>query len=220
MVYAAPMNKNCFSREGAKAQRTFFSCLSCLSWFKRIFMVNSGQWHLVFLEIMMLFLAMSMLDQNVSAFDKGNENSSIQIKADNLVAYNEASYAEFTGNVSAAQGTILITSDKLKIYYTKALENKGKKDTGEESIKKVVVSGNVVIRSENRTAHTSMAEYTPASKVIVLSGAGSKVTSGNSFVSGEKITFYVNEDRVIVERGKEKQVEAIFYSGELEKKPD
>lgn len=164
---------------------------------------------------------MSIPARNISALDKGNENSNIQIKADNLVAYNEASYAEFTGNVSAVQGTTLITSDKLKIYYSKALENKekGKKDSGEESIKKVVASGNVVIRSENRTAYTSMAEYTPASKVIVLSGPGSKVTSGNNYVSGEKITFYVNEDRVIVERSKEKQVEAVFYSGELEKKP-
>ena len=165
---------------------------------------------------------MSITDRNVSAFDKNIDNSNIQIKADNLVAYNEASYAEFTGNVSAVQGTTLITSDKLKIYYskaTKATEDKGKKDTGGESIKKVVATGNVVIRSENRTAYTSMAEYTPASKVVVLSGADSKITSGNNFVTGEKITFYVNEDRVVVERSKEKQVEAVFYSGELDKKP-
>jgi lipopolysaccharide export system protein LptA len=177
------------------------------------------RWQLVFLNILILFLSMSIPNRNISAFDKVNDNSSIQIKSDNLVAYNEASYAEFTGNVSAIQGTTLITSDKLKIYYSKASENKGKKDTGEESIKKVVATGNVVIRSENRTAYTSMAEYTPASKVVVLSGPGSTVTSGNSSVSGEKITFYVNEDRVIVERSKEKQVEAVFYSGELDKKP-
>jgi len=182
-------------------------------------LLNHSQWRLVFLNAMILFLAMSIPDRNVSAFDKGQDNSNVQIKADNLVAYNEASYAEFTGNVSAVQGTTLITSDKLKIYYSKAPENKGKKDTGEESIKKVVATGNVVIRSENRTAYTSMAEYTPASKVVVLSGADSKVTSGNNFVTGEKITFYVNEDRVVVERSKEKQVEAVFYSGELDKKP-
>jgi len=169
--------------------------------------------------LLFLFLAVSIPVRNVSAFDKGNENSNIQIKSDSLVAYNEASYAEFSGNVSAVQGTTLITSDKLRIYYSKSPENKGPKDTGEDSIKKVVASGNVVIRSENRTAYTSMAEYTPATKVVVLSGAGSKVTSGNNYVSGEKITFYVNEDRVIVERSKEKQVEAVFYSGELEKKP-
>jgi lipopolysaccharide export system protein LptA len=64
-----------------------------------------------------------------------------------------------------------------------------------------------------------MAEYTPASKVIVLSGAGTTVTSGSNYVTGEKITFFVNEDRVIVERGKDKQVEAVFYSGEMDKKP-
>jgi lipopolysaccharide export system protein LptA len=181
--------------------------------------INRRQWRLVFLKVTILFLAMSIPERHVSAFDKDNDNSNIQIKADNLVAYNEASYAEFTGNVSAIQGTTQITSDKLKIYYSKAPENKGKKDTGEESIKKVVATGNVVIRSENRTAYTSMAEYTPASKIVVLSGTDSKVTSGNNFVTGEKITFYVKEDRVVVERSKEKQVEAVFYSGELEKKP-
>ncbi len=169
--------------------------------------------------VLMMCLAVPIQNRKAYALDKGKDTSNIQIKADSLVAYNEDSYAEFSGNVSAVQGTTQITSDKLRIYYSKAAENKGKKDTGEESIKKVVASGNVVILSENRTAHTSMAEYTLATKVIVLSGAGSKVTSGNNYVSGEKITFYVNEDRVIVERSKEKQVEAVFYSGELEKKP-
>lgn len=174
---------------------------------------------LVFLVALMTCLAVPTASRKACALEQGKDISNIQIKADSLVAYNEASFAEFTGNVSAVQGTTLITSDKLKIYYSKAAENKGKKDTGEESVKKVVASGNVVIRSENRTAHTSMAEYTPATKVIVLTGEGSRVTSGNNYVSGEKITFYVNEDRVIVERSKNKQVEAVFYSGELEKKP-
>ncbi len=164
-------------------------------------------------------MAMPIPGRIASAIDKGKDNNNIQIKADNLVAYNEASYAEFTGNVSAMQGTTLITSDKLRIYYTKVSENTEKKDTGDESVKKVVATGNVVIRSENRTAYTSTAEYTPATKVVVLSGPGSKITSGNNYVIGEKITFYVNEDRVVVERSKEKQVEAVFYSDELDKKP-
>jgi len=174
---------------------------------------------MLFLVVLLMYLAPPVANVKAYALDKGEDVGSIQIKADSLVAYNEASYAEFTGNVTAVQGTTQITSDKLRIYYSKVSENKGKKDTGEESVKKVVASGKVVIRSENRTAYTSMAEYTPASKVIVLSGPDSKVISGNNFVSGDKITFYVNEDRVTVERGKEKQVEAVFYSGELEKKP-
>jgi lipopolysaccharide export system protein LptA len=171
------------------------------------------------LMVLMMYLSVPTVDRMAFASDKGKDTGNIQIKSDSLVAYNEASYAEFTGNVIAVQGTTQITSDKLKIYYSKESENKGSKGTGEESIKKVVASGKVVIRSENRTAYTSMAEYTPATKVVILSGPDSKVVSGNNFVSGDKITFYVNEDRVIVERGKEKQVEAVFYSGELENKP-
>ncbi len=174
---------------------------------------------MVYLTVLMMYSALSLVNPEAYALDKGNDSGNIQIKSDSLVAYNEAAYAEFTGNVTAVQGTTQITADKLKIYYSKAPGDKGKQDTGEESIKKVVATGKVVIRSENRTAYTSMAEYTPASKVVVLSGPDSKVTSGNNYVTGDKITFYVNEDRVTVERGKEKQVEAVFYSGEIEKKP-
>jgi lipopolysaccharide export system protein LptA len=176
-------------------------------------------WQLLLPLFLMMCVAVPMANRNACALEKEKDAGNIQIKADSLVAYNEASYAEFSGNVSAVQGTTLITSDKLKIYYSKAIEKKDKKDTGEESIKKVVASGKVVIQSENRTAYTSMAEYTPATKMVVLSGPDSKVISGNNYVTGDKITFFMNEDRVTVERGKEKQVEAFFYSGDLDKKP-
>jgi len=177
--------------------------------------------HAVHLAVMVWVLLSAVFAANESAFaaDKGKDADRIQIKSDSLVAYNEESYAEFIGNVSAVQGTTRITADKLRIYYSKSPENKGKPDSGQESVKKVVATGNVVIHSENRAAYTSTAEYTPATKVIVLSGPGSKITSGDNFVTGDKITFLMQEDRVTVERGKDKQVEAVFYSGELEKKP-
>ena len=168
---------------------------------------------------MFLFFAGAVLHDAAYSLESTNENNKIQIKADTLVAYNEASYAEFTGSVMANQGTTQITSDKLKVFYSKTSDSKGIKSSGDESIKKVTASGNVVIHFENRTAYTSQAEYTPATKVIVLSGPNSKVTSGENYVSGEKITLYINEDRVVVERSKENQVEAVFYSGEMEKNP-
>lgn len=174
---------------------------------------------LFFLVVSTFFFMSGSADRNVFAFEKGSESSPIQIKSDSLVARNDANYAEFIGNVSTAQGTTLITSEKLKIFFSGDPEKKGKIDNTQESIKKVVASGNVVIRMENRTAYTAQAEYTPSSKVIVLSGPNSKVISGNNYVIGEKITVYVNEDRVLVERSKEKQVEAVFYQAEPEKKP-
>lgn len=172
-----------------------------------------------FLFAVAFFFVFAAADRNVFGFEKGSDSSPIQIKSDSLVARNDANYAEFIGNVSTTQGTTLITSEKLKIFFSSEPEQKGKKDNTQESIKKVVASGNVVIRMENRTAYTAQAEYTPSSKVIVLSGPNSKVISGNNYVIGEKITVYVNEDRVMVERSKEKQVEAVFYQAEPEKKP-
>lgn len=174
---------------------------------------------LIVLTIEIAGAVLPSVTPSANATDKKDEAGSIQIKADSLVAYNEASYAEFSGNVTAVQGTTQITANKLRIYYSKAPDGKGRKETGEESVKKVTASGKVVIQSENRTAYTSEAEYTPSTKVVILSGPDSKVVSGNNFVSGEKITFFIKEDRVSVERGKEKQVEAVFYSDELDKKP-
>ncbi len=174
---------------------------------------------LFFLIALAVFLVSGSVDKNVFAFEKGSESSPIQIKSDSLVARNDANYAEFIGNVSTAQGTTLITSERLKIFFGSEPDQKRKKDNPQESIKKVVASQNVVIRMENRTAYTAEAEYTPSSKIIVLSGPNSRVVSGNNYVIGEKITVYVNEDRVVVERSKEKQVEAVFYQAEPEKKP-
>jgi lipopolysaccharide export system protein LptA len=180
----------------------------------------------------MLFAVITVCAGLAHAVENGKDADMIRIKADNLVAYNDANYAEFAGNVSATQGTTLITSDKLRIYYnaqTKALaataasnaapKNAASPNTGEESIKKVVASGNVVIHFEDRIAYTQQAEYDPKSKTIVLTGPDSKVTSGNNYIVGEKITLFAKDNKVLVERSKAKQVEAVFYSGQIEKTP-
>ena len=180
----------------------------------------------------MLFAVITVRVGLAYAVENGKDADMIRIKADNLVAYNDANYAEFAGNVSATQGTTLITSDKLRIYYnaqTKALaatgannaapKNAASPNAGEESIKKVVASGNVVIHFEDRIAYTQQAEYDPKSKTIVMTGPDSKVTSGNNYIVGEKITLFAKDNKVLVERSKAKQVEAVFYSGQIEKTP-
>lgn len=84
----------------------------------------------------------------------------------------------------------------------------------EGSIEKIVSSGNVIINFDDKVAVAEHAVYTSETCVLVLTGPNSKVTSGTNFVSGEKITFYRTEDRMTVESGIEKRVEAVFYSKE------
>ncbi|MDI6687197.1 MAG: LptA/OstA family protein [Desulfobacterales bacterium] len=136
----------------------------------------------------------------------------IHITSDRLVTDNEAMFAEFIGNVVAIRETDVITSDRLKIFYKKGVDKKEKSTAGEEMIKKIVANGNVIIKFDDKVATAQQAVYTAETGVTVLTGPDSKVTSGNNFISGEKITMYRSDDHMIVEGGKEKRVEAVFYS--------
>ncbi|MBU2521638.1 MAG: hypothetical protein KKD12_04805 [Proteobacteria bacterium] len=152
-----------------------------------------------------------------SAFAEGEdlkENKKIYITSDKMIAESEAKWAEFIGNVRAVQEDTVIIADRLKIFYKKVGNNGSISD--EESIEKIVSSGNVKINFDDKVAVGQHAVYTSATGILVLTGPDSKVTSGTNSISGEKITFYRAEDRMTVESGIEKRVEAVFYSKEKE----
>lgn len=142
------------------------------------------------------------------------ENGAIHITSDKLISDNNAGYAEFIGNVKATQDDTVITSDKLKIFYKKKIVNKGPLSVNEESIHKIVATGNVEIKFDNRVATAQQAVYNTETMVLVLSGENSKVISKNDSISGEKIIFYRTDGRINVESGNKKRVEAVFYSGQ------
>ncbi|MEA3415084.1 MAG: lipopolysaccharide transport periplasmic protein LptA [Thermodesulfobacteriota bacterium] len=163
---------------------------------------------LLFVCVFKLFFAYA--DNSTTNPEK--DSNKIHITSDKLIADNEAMLAEFIGNVVAIRGTDVITADRLKIFYKKGVDKKEKPAAGEEMIKKIVANGNVVIKFDDKVARAQQAVYTAKTGIIVLTGPNSKVTSGNNFISGEKITMYRSDDRMIVEGGKEKRVEAVFYS--------
>ena len=142
------------------------------------------------------------------------ENKKIYITADKLIADSEVKCAEFIGNVRAVQEDTVITADRLKIFYKKVEDNNKNLTSDEGSIEKIISSGNVKINFDDKVAVAEHAVYTSETGVLVLTGPNSKVTSGTNFVSGEKITIYRAEDRMTVESGNEKRVEAVFYSKE------
>lgn len=151
----------------------------------------------------------------------------IRITADKLETFNDKNLAVFSGNVHATQADTVIDSDRLEIYYDrqentetagskpkKPDKNPAPKEGEKGSVKRVVAIGGVKIRSGDRLATTEKAEYTSETGIIVLTGENSKVNSGNNSVTGNKITMYRNEDRVVVESGEKKRVEAVVYSGD------
>ncbi len=149
-----------------------------------------------------------------SASRTDSSDGKIRITAERLISDSEARFAEFSGNVKATQGDTVIIADHLKIFYKSDPKGKAGDSPGEESIDKIAANGNVKIHFENRVAVAQHAVYTTGNRVLVLSGAGSKVTSGTDYISGEKIIYYRTDGKIVVEGSSDKQVEAVIYPGE------
>ncbi len=147
-----------------------------------------------------------------------DSNEPVRISADTLTVHDNDRQAEFTGSVKASQGNNVIRSDKLKIYYKSGFGGEEKKPAGEETIEKLVASGNVRIRFDENIAVSEDAVYVTETRVLVLTGENSKITKGNDSISGSKITLYRDDGRITIEGGEKKdgqkgRVEAVFYPG-------
>ncbi len=139
------------------------------------------------------------------------KETKIHITSDKMISESEADYIEFIGNVRATQEANVVTGDSLKVFFKGGMDKNKDLFVGDESIKKIIAKGNVKIIFEDKIATAQQATYTTDSKILVLSGPDAKIISGKDSVSGEKITFYRADERVIVESGKEKQVKAVFF---------
>ena len=126
----------------------------------------------------------------------------INISSDRMEADNRNRIVNFLGNVVARSEDMVIFADQISAFYTK----KGK-------IKKIVAQGNVKINQDERTATCQMATYFQPSQKIILTGRP-KVWQGSNIVSGGKITIFLNEDKISIERGKQNRVNAIIYPQE------
>jgi lipopolysaccharide export system protein LptA len=139
------------------------------------------------------------------------DQKTIHIISDLLTTDNEKGFVEFSGNVQATQGTTMIISDRLKVYYKEDADTAQKISGGEGAVEKIVASGNVKINFDDKQAVSNEAEYMTETQILVLSGPDSKVTTANEFISGAKITLFRSDGRIKVEGGKGKRVEAVFY---------
>lgn len=136
----------------------------------------------------------------------------IEITADRLISDSQNHLARFEGNVKASQGDTTIEADRLLIYYK--AEANPQSTAGADALSKLVASGNVRIKFDNRLAVTDEAVYITDQRILTLTGAPARVTSDQDQVSGKVIKFYRDSGRIEVQGGGGKQIEAIFHSGE------
>jgi lipopolysaccharide export system protein LptA len=142
----------------------------------------------------------------------GRKAEKIHITAERLISNMADNNAEFIGHVQARQGATLIIADSLKIFFS------GKSKSGNaspsQSLEKLVATGNVEIKFDNRLAVARQAVYITAQRKLILTGPEASVTSGDNTISGETITFYRDDGRFTVEGGSNGRVKAVILPEE------
>lgn len=137
----------------------------------------------------LLFILLS--SSIAAAAEKSNQP--INITSDSMEAETKANKVVFKGNVVAKQQDVTITSNELMATYG---------DNGKE-LKDVLASGNVRITQQNKIAAAERALFLNAERKIILTG-NPKVWQGKDIITGEKIIYFLDEDRTIVEGGQER----------------
>lgn len=90
----------------------------------------------------------------------------IDITADNLTMKPKESLAVFEGNVQAEQGDFHLKADRMDVHY----HDEDTKQKGQDSLSKVVASGNVILTVPGREAHADNGVYDVDKGQVDLTG--------------------------------------------------
>jgi outer membrane protein assembly factor BamD len=123
-----------------------------------------------------------------------DETKPIDIVSDTMEGFDKEKYVIFKGSVIARQEDLFIFSDTIEAHMNETTNE----------IEKAYAKGNVKIVKKERTATCNEAEFNNTKAEIILKG-NVIVYSGLDKLTGEIVTYYVDEDRVVVEGEKEKK---------------
>jgi lipopolysaccharide export system protein LptA len=129
-----------------------------------------------------LALASPVAAQNFGGAFNGMRNSDepVQIEADRLEVTDEQGIADFVGNVSVLQGTTLLKTKHLKVYYARGA-NAAPGPNG--NVRKIEASGGVAVRSDDQKATADTATVDMQAQTAVLSG-NVVISQGENVVTG------------------------------------
>jgi len=109
----------------------------------------------------------------------------IEITADQLEVAQKDQVATFTGNVDAVQGDLVLSADKLRVfYYDKGQQAPPAAASG--SIRRIEAEGNVFMSSPRETAQGKFGVYDVASNQLTLEGSV-VLTQDANVVRGERL---------------------------------
>jgi lipopolysaccharide export system protein LptA len=133
--------------------------------------------------------------QTEKGFGFTTSRAPIDITSDTVEADQKTNKVTFKGNVVAKQEDTTLYANILTITY----------DPNTKKLKEIVAVGNVKVVQLDRRATGQKATFDQDKNKVVLDGEA-VVREGTNVIRGEKITFYVDEERSVVEGGKGNRV--------------
>ncbi len=119
----------------------------------------------------------------------------IDITSDTVEADQKNSTVTFKGNVVAKQEDTTLYANTLVIYY----------DPDTKKLKEIVAVGNVKLVQLERRATSHTATFQQDENRVVLDGEA-VVREGENVIRGERVIYYVDQEKSIVEGGKGSRV--------------
>ncbi|MBI1883886.1 MAG: hypothetical protein HYS08_06730 [Chlamydiae bacterium] len=135
-----------------------------------------------------IFIAMFLLAICVQAFpEKTPPQTTITCQGELNMDY-EKNMAIFHKDVVVDDPRMKMTANEMTVYF----------ESGTKTIQKVLAKGNVRFRKEEKSAKSEEAIYTEKDGKVVLTGHP-MVKKGEDVITGDKITFYRDDSRMLVE---------------------
>ena len=134
----------------------------------------------------------------------GKSKDPVDITSDKLDFDQKKNIATFTGNVIARQAETSLEADTLKIFFAES----------DQSLREMIATGKeVVIKLQGKKALCKKMHYYAGERKIVLTGNPS-LDDGKNVISGEEITFFLDEERSVVKSGQKKRVRTTIFPGQ------
>jgi lipopolysaccharide export system protein LptA len=120
-----------------------------------------------------------------------NSRAPIDISSDTVEGDQKQNTVTFKGNVIAKQENTTIYANALVITY----------DSKNNRVREIVASGNVKVVNQDRRATGQRVIFNQDENKVVLEG-DAVIREGENVVRGERVTYYINEERSVVESAK------------------
>ncbi|MDX9714774.1 MAG: LptA/OstA family protein [Dissulfurispiraceae bacterium] len=152
---------------------------------------------LFFVVSALLFFAVSTRISSADDSKKPVGSSSAEpvvITSSTLSADNKARVAVFEGSVVAKKGEMTMFSDRMTVYYSD--EQSG------SSITKIDSEGHVKVIKGDRVITSRAALYLAEPDERIIFTGEPRASEGQNVVTGTKMTYFIKDDRSIVENSK------------------